>query len=184
MAVLKGVNKALLVSAAILAILILIVILATMITTGPSVEPIILNTISLRNVEDPVTKAQLISVLDELVADTQNAPINEQWGRVTSCLGQKCPDDAFFDTIFVVASEYSPTLPNSELVMNILFVNRYWNDDEKVVEFSKSLSAIDAAVPLLNDREVERDWNKVVECNNACSEKNDLYFEMLRDTVQ
>lgn len=184
MAMLKGVNKALLISAGILAVLILIVISATFFTSSAPLEPVILNTISLRNVEDNVQRAQLISAIDEQVSDVENAALSEQWAKVTRCLGSGCPDSAFFDTIFVATSEYPSSIPNSDLIMNVLFVNRYWGDEERIVEFSKSMTAIDSALPELDNRKAERAWSKVVECNNECEEKNDLYFEMIHSLIQ
>lgn len=179
MAMLKGVNKLLLVVVGVLAVLILMVVAATFFASNPVAEPIIINSINLRNVQDPVNKAQIISAVDELVAEADNANLNEQWSKMTACLGQKCPDDAFFDTVFVTTSEFPNSVRDSDLIMNVLFVNRYWGDEERVVEFSKSLSSVDGKVSALGDRKVERAWAKIVECNGDCAEKNDLYFDMV-----
>lgn len=176
MAVSQGVSKWLFAGVGILIALIVIVVLALSLTKQPSADQLVVQVVELRNVEDSVKKAQLISSIDEQVMRLGSSNLAEQWERVTQCLPSGCPDEAFFDTIFIVANEFS--VEQSELIMHVLFVNRYWDDEERVVEFSKSLSEVDSMVPELG-RKVERAWGNVIECNNACDDKNDRYFEML-----
>jgi len=180
MAVSQGVSKWLFAGVGILIALIVIVVLVLSMTKQPSADELIVQVIELRNVDDSVKRAQLISAIDEQVARKGSGNLAEQWERVTQCLPSGCPDEAFFDTIFIAANEFS--VVNSETIMHVLFVNRYWDDEERVVEFSKSLSEVDKTVPELS-RQIERAWRGVVECNNACEGKNDRYFEMIGTLV-
>ncbi|MBW3019127.1 hypothetical protein KY329_03010 [Candidatus Woesearchaeota archaeon] len=184
MAMAKGIGKIVAIFGAVLIIIIGIIIISKVAGGTPPVKSIILKTIDLRTSSaDSVKKAQLVSALDTLVAQANDANIEEQWTRMTECLAAQCPDDAFFDMVFVATNEHQTDINNADLILNLLVVNRYWGSEE-VVEFSKSLSEVDTQLQELNNRKAKSIWDDIVECNNACADKNGLYFELIRNIAE
>jgi hypothetical protein len=181
MAVVK-LNKYILVGVLSVAVIGIILMIGVLFSSGSSNEGIILSVLKLKDSDSSVQKAQLISDIDDLVVSADNNALTEQWEHVTECLATSCPDDAFFDTVFIIVNEF-PEIPNSELILNVIYVNRYWDSEENVVEFSRSLSFIDKGIPELENRNAERAWEDIVECNDACEEKNDLYFDLIEKIV-
>lgn len=182
MAVVK-LNKFIIIGVSCIAVIALIIMFAALFSSDSSSDEIILNVLSLRKVDDSVQKAQLISKLDDLVLSSNNGPLQEQWEHVTECLSESCPDDAFFDTVFITTNEFQSSLKHSDLLLNVIYVNRYWDSEENVVEFSKSLAAIDKGVPELDNRKANSAWEDIVDCNNECAARNDLYFDLIEKIV-
>lgn len=180
----KGVGKIVAVAGIVLIVIIAIIIVSNVAGGDPPVKSIILKTTDLRAAsDDSVRRAQLISAIDTLVAKSGDENIDEQWARMTECLGTTCPDDAFFDMVFVSTNDHQADIKNADLILNILVVNRYW-DTEEVVEFSKSLSEVDTQLQELGSRKAKGTWDDIVECNNECAERNDLYFELIRSITE
>jgi hypothetical protein len=180
MAVTKGVGK-IIAAAGIIFIVIIGLILISKVASGdtPS-KSIILKTIELRSAnEDSVRKAQTISALDTIISKADDVNVEEQWGKMTECLAISCPDDAYFDMIFVATNDHQTEIKNADLLLNLLVVNRYW-DSADIVEFSKSLSEVDTQIQNLQNRKAKGAWADIVECNNECDQKANYYFELIR----
>jgi len=184
MAVAKGVGKIVAIVGIILIVIIGIIIVSQIAGSDTPVKSIILKTIDLRGAsEDSVKRAQMISSLDTVVSKVDDPNVEEQWGKMTECLATACPDDAYFDMIFVATNDHQTDIKNADLLLNLLVVNRYW-DSEDVVEFSKSLSEVDTQIQNLQNRKAKGAWDDIVECNNECDERNNYYFELIRTITE
>ena len=79
MSVARGVGRYVLSALGILLIIVAIVLAASLIASDAPVKPIIYKSIDLRNATDPVKKARLITDLEDLVAQTKNEAVINQW---------------------------------------------------------------------------------------------------------
>ncbi|OYT32886.1 hypothetical protein DRJ22_00490 [Candidatus Woesearchaeota archaeon] len=161
-----------------------IIAIASILGSNTPVKPMITTTIKLRTATEPVTKSQLISSLDTYVAQAENPTLTEQWNRVVNCLGEGCPDEAFSDTIFVLCSEYKKDLPHCKLIMNIIATNRFWNNTERVLEFSKAMTTADKTINEIGNRRITKTWDEIIKCNGKCAEKNDLLFKLIDEIIK
>lgn len=183
MAVAKGVGKFIAVIGIVLIVIIGVIIVSQVAGGEPPVKSIVLKSIELRGNQDSVRRAQIISSLDTLIAEAEDPNLDEQWARMTECLANSCPDDAYFDIIFVTINDHQTDIKNADLLLNLLVVNRYWGTED-VVEFSKSLSEVDSQITELDNRKAKSSWEDVVKCNNECAEKDDYYFELIRTIAE
>lgn len=161
-----------------------IIVVAKILGSDAPIKPIILNGIELRNADDPVQKAELVSLLDELVQQAENEDLSDQWYRMTKCLSDGCPDGAYFDLVLATAAIYEEDLPQSPILINLIATNKYWSDPEQVVEFSRAMTLADDQVHELKSRRADSVWSDIVECNAVCDEKNDLFFELIEIIVK
>src|SRR3989338_1057649 len=137
MSVARGVGRYVLSALGILLIIVAIVLAASLIASDAPVKPIIYKSIDLLNATDPVKKARLITDLEDLVAQTKNEAVINQWGRMTDCLATACPDDAYLDIVLITLAEYEQEIPESPLLINTIAVSKYWNDPNHLLEFYK-----------------------------------------------
>ncbi len=168
----------------IILILAAVVIVLSVLTKEPPVKPILTKSIELRNASDPVRKARLITDLDSLIAKSKNENLISQWGRMTECLSTRCPDEAYFDVVLITLAEYPEDVSQSELLINVIAVNKYWGDSEHLLEFSKSLSSATDLVGELKSKNARKIWDQIVACNGVCAQKNDLFFELIKTVSQ
>lgn len=148
------------------------------------VPTLLLNTIDLKQkLDDPVVRAKAVTNIDDAVRSLRNDAISESWQTVLSCLQQGCVPDDYFNFIAVVIQEKKEEAVNSDLIFNILIVQRYWGG-ENIVEFSKALAAANDEVEQLRSKAASDKWSDIVECNGACPEKDDLFFEMIKIVLQ
>jgi len=164
--------------------IIIIAAIASILGSNAPVKPIITSTIELRATDEPIKRSQLISNLDSYMAQAANPVLTEQWNKVISCLGQGCPDEAFSDTIFIVCSEFRKDTPNCELIMHLTAINKFWNEPERVLEFSKSMTTTDKIISDSGNRRIIKTWNDLVKCNGKCAEKNDLFFKLIDEIIK
>lgn len=161
-----------------------VIIIINVVRSPPSVKDLIGKSIDLRKATDPVDRANLITALDDLVAQSKSVEVQEQWERMTQCLATACPDEAYLDMVLVTVAAFEQDVPESALLINVIATAKYWGDAEHLLDFSKALSIANEQVKTLEDRKVEKAWEKIVECNGVCPEKNDLYFDVISAIVQ
>ena len=184
MSIARGIGKYVVTALAILIVIIGVVIAAALMASNAPVKPIIYKSIELRNATDPVKKARLITDLDDLVAQTQNDAVINQWSRMTDCLGTACPDEAYLDLVLITVAEYEEEIPESPLLINAIAVSKYLNDGDHLLEFSKALSLATDQVEQFKSKNIRKIWDQIVVCNGTCSAKNDLFFEFIKTVVQ
>src|SRR5574341_77447 len=161
-----------------------VIVIVNVMSGEPPVKQIIVKSIELRKASDPVDRANLISNLDDLVTDADSPEIKDQWDRMTKCLSTSCPDEAYLDIVLVTVAAFESDIKESALLINVIAAAKYWNDPEHLLEFSKALSIANEQVKATEDRRIEKAWEMIVKCNNACPEKNDLYFDLIQSIVQ
>ncbi len=184
MAVQRGISTVIFSILGIVVVVLAVVIIVNVMSGEPPVKQLIYKSIELRKASDPVDRAGLISTLDDLVVETDSPEIKDQWDRMTKCLSTSCPDEAYLDMVLVTVAAFEKDIPESALLINIIATAKYWGDPEHLLEFSKALSIANEQVSESENRKVEKAWEAIVKCNNACPEKNDLYFDVIAAVVQ
>ena len=184
MAVQRGLSTVIFSILGILIIVVAVVVIVSVMKSEPPVKSIIYKSIELRKATEPVERANLISSMDDLVAESDEQEVKDQWDRMMQCLATSCPDEAYLDMILVTVAAFEQDIPESAVLINIIATAKYWGDAEHLLDFSKAMSIANEQIELLKDRKSEKLWQQVVECNNACPEKNDLYFELIGTIVQ
>lgn len=180
----KGVGSAIAGIAGIVVVVIAVILIVNVLAGEPPVTEIIEKSVELRNAESAVERADLITEVDDLVVEASAEEVREQWERVLQCLPKGCPDEAFLDMALVTAAAYEEDLQNSALLINVIATAKYWGESERMLEFSKALSTADDQVEALDDRDVEKAWEDVVECAGQCPERYDLYFGVIQAIVR
>ncbi len=166
-------------------VLILLLIIAViffifkLVIAGPAIKPIASNAIQLRFEGDQLKKAKIISSTDSLIKKTNNKDVIEQWEKITSCLNEGCEDYQYFNFLIILITDYREEIPNSNLLMNILAVQRYWGTEE-VIKFSKAMSFADEEIEKMQNREIKKKWEQAVACNNDCPDKNTLFLKLIQ----
>ncbi len=184
MAVQRGFSTVIFSILGILIIVVAVVVIMKVMRNEPPVKGIIYKSIELRKAVEPVERANLISSLDDLVAEADNQEVRDQWDKMMQCLSTSCPDEAYLDMILVTVAAFEQDIPESAVLINIIATAKYWGDAEHLLDFSKAMSMSNEQIEALQDRKAEKLWQQAVECNNACPEKNDLYFELIGTIVQ
>ena len=148
---------------------------------APSPTMLMMDTMTLRTTNSTVERAELISDMDDAVRRIENDAIMAQWITLTDCLAAgTCSQDHYFDLLLMVAIEERDEVSNAELVANVITVNRYWGNSEKIVEFSKALSASDDQIYEIGLKTVSNKWQEIVDCDGKCAEFHQLFFEFTR----
>jgi hypothetical protein len=148
---------------------------------APSPSGLIEGTIKLRGMTEAVPRAALITQMDDNVRAIDNPAITAQWTVLSGCVaGSACTQDDYFDFLLMIAMEEPDEVPNSELIVNLLTVNRYWGQPERIIEFSKALTVANDQVRALQMQAIEGKWQEVVRCDGKCPEYHDLFFELVR----
>ncbi len=184
MAVQRGISTVLFSILGIIIIVAAVIIIVKVMSSEPPVKDIILKSIELKKATDAIDRANLISALDDLVAASKSSEVKDQWDRMTKCLGTACPDEAYIDMVLVTTAAFEKDLPESALLINIIATEKYWGNPENLLDFSRALSIANEQVQASENRKVEKAWEEIVKCNNACPEKNDLYFDVIAAVVQ
>ncbi|PIN74805.1 hypothetical protein COV18_06330 [Candidatus Woesearchaeota archaeon CG10_big_fil_rev_8_21_14_0_10_37_12] len=160
------------------------IILVKVLIKEPPVNELITITVDLRNAETSLQKANLITKLDDLVIESDSEEVINQWERMMDCMPTACPDEAYLDMILIITSAFEPDIPQSRLLINLIATAKYWGNEEKVLDFSKSMSIANTQIEQTTNRKAEKAWQAIVDCNNVCEEKNNLYFELIKTIVQ
>lgn len=160
------------------------VLVVSVFAGDPPAKELILKDIELRNSKDALDRASLVTNLDNLVLDADNDAVTEQWQRMLECLSSACPDEAFLDMALVVTSEFESEFDESALLINVIATAKYWGKPENMLDFSKALSIANDQIEELGLRNAEKTWQDIVECNNECPERNDLYFDLIGSIVK
>jgi len=184
MAVSRGISNIILSILGVFVVLGIIIFIASMLGSSAPIRPLIYKSIELQAATNPVEKADLITTIDDLVMQTNNEDIKDQWDRMLPCLGTVCPDEAYLDLSLVTIAAFEKEVPESTVLINIIATGKYWNDPDRILEFSKALTLANEQVEDLDNRKAERIWDQIVECNGECSEKNSLYFELVKAIVK
>jgi hypothetical protein len=184
MTVSRGIGSTILSVVGILVLLGAVVVVAMFMGNNAPIRPLIHKTIELRDASDPVDRADLITTIDDLAAQSGSDAIKDQWDRMLQCLATACPDVAYFDLILVTVANFEEDIPESALLINIVATAKYWGDSENLLEFSKALSIANEQIDDLDSRKANKLWGEIVDCNGVCPEKNDLYFDLIRTIVQ
>lgn len=166
---------------AIIVILLVLVVVIRSFKPGPSPVQVMLDVMALRTTNDTVMRAQLIASLDEDVKRLDSDAVRAQWSVMTGCIAANaCSQDDFFDFLLVVAVENRDDVPNADLIVNAVIVNRYWGDQNKIIEFSRALSDANEQVDAVHLRTVKSKWDEVVKCNGRCKEYHELFFDFVK----
>jgi len=162
----------------------LAVALSFLMANQADVPTVILNAIDMKQkLDDPVVRAKAVTNIDEAVKTLRNDAISESWQTVLSCLQQGCVPDDYFNFIAVVVQEKKEEVLSSDLIFNMLVVQRYWGG-ENIVEFSKALAASNDAIEQLGSKTASDKWAEIIACNGACPEKDNLFFDMIKIVLQ
>jgi len=179
----KGVGSAIAGIAGIVLVVIVVIVLVNVLSSNPPATELIEKSIDLRNAQTPVERADLITEIDDLVAEAKDPEVLEQWERMLECLRSKCPDEAYVDMVLVTVVAFEEKIEQSPLLINVLATTKYWGKEEHMLEFSKALSTADDQIEELGKRSVEKKWEEVVECSGTCDENYDVYFELIKAIV-
>jgi len=184
MAVSRGISNMILSIVGVIIFLGVIIIIAKMLGSDAPVRPILYKGIELRSATNPVDKAELITTIDGLVIQAKSDEIKDQWDRMLPCLSTACPDEAYLDFALVTIAAYEEEIPESIVLINVIATGKYWNNPDRLLEFSKALTLANEQVESLKNRKAEKIWDDIVECNGECSEKNDLYFDLIKTIIK
>ncbi len=160
-------------------VLVLIIVVYKLLTAGPAIKPITNNIIKLRLANNPLDKAKIISSTDNLVNKINNDDVKSQWSEIIDCVNKGCSDKKYFDFLIVLFNQYGDKLARSDLLLNLLAVERYWGTDE-VITFSKAMSFVDDEISRSHSKSMKDKWDELVKCNNQCEKENDLFFELIQ----
>lgn len=178
-------RKALVWAIAVLTITAAIVGVAQIIKGPPPAKELILKTVELRKTTEQVAQAKLITEMDGMVQRLESPELFAQWTALTSCLAkQSCTDDDYFNLVFLVAAENPESVPHAKLITDLITTNRYWNDKEHLVEFSKSLTAANEQIGALQTIVVKEKWEEIIACAGKCGEFHDLFYEITKLILQ
>lgn len=145
---------------------------------------LVLNVIDLKQkTEDPVARAKAVTSIDRSVKSLRNEAILESWQTLLGCLQQGCVPDDYFNLIAVIIQERKEEITNSDLIFNILVVQRFWGG-ENIVEFSKALASANDAIEQMQSRTASQKWDELVACNGVCEGRDSLFFEMIKIVLQ
>jgi len=184
MAVSRGIGSILFSIIGIVLVVIATVLIFNLVSSGPPVKGLIYKSIELRQATNPVERADLITEMDKLVSKAKKAEIREQWDRMMNCLTSACPDEAFLDMVLVTVASFQEEIEESALLINIIATAKYWDNPDNLLEFSKALSIANEQIGELDDRKAQKIWEDIVECNNVCPEKDDLYFNVIAEIAR
>jgi hypothetical protein len=148
---------------------------------SPSVPALMADTITLAGTNDTVKRSLLITSMDESVAGLEDDAIGAQWDTLTDCISQNlCTQDDYFDMLYIAALQKRDDVPNAELIARVVEANRYWNDKEKLVEFSKALSDANEGVEQLQLKTIRNKWQEIIYCDGKCAQYHQQFFEFVR----
>ena len=184
MAVQRGISSIIFSIIGIVIIVLAVFVIIRIFNSSPPAKELIYKTIELHKASEPVDRANLISSMDELVAESKSEEIQEQWDRMMGCLTARCPDEAFLDMVLVTVAQYEKDIPESALLINVIATSKYWSKPDHLLEFSKALSMSNEQIRNLDNRKIEKIWEQIVSCKGVCPEKNDLYFDLIKAVVQ
>ncbi|MEM4263472.1 MAG: hypothetical protein QW666_01070 [Candidatus Woesearchaeota archaeon] len=141
---------------------------------------LVLNVIDLKQkADDSVARAKAVTSIDKAVKSLHNEAISESWQTLLECLQKGCVPDDYFNLIAVIVQERKEEIANSDLIFNILVVQRFWGG-ENIVEFSKALAAANDAIEQLGSKTASNKWSEIIACNGTCKERDDLFFDMIK----
>lgn len=147
----------------------------------PSPAGLMMDTITLRETNATVERAELITGMDKTVKELKDPAISAQWAGFANCIsGNVCTQDDYFDFLLMVATEKADEVPHAELITNAITVNRYWGNSEKIIDFSKALSDANAQVEQLGLKTIANKWREIVACDGKCPQYHDLFFDFIR----
>ena len=86
--------------------------------------------------------------------------------------------------VLVVISAFEAEIPESDVLVNVIATSKYWDDGDNILEFSKALTLSNEQIEELDNRKAEGIWQDIVDCNNECSERNDLYFDLIKTIMK
>lgn len=184
MTVSRGVGSVIAAIAGILLIVVTVVILIAVLTPNSNPSGLISKSIELRDAKTPIERANLITSIDDEIANLGNSEISEQWDRMISCLSDVCPDEAFLDLILVTTAEFETEIQNSATIINAIATVKYWGNAENMLDFSRAMSTADSQIEESDNRAVKKVWDEILECENTCDDKNDLYFALIKALAQ
>jgi hypothetical protein len=164
-----------------LVLIALVIFIKQVFFASPSPSQLMTDAMVLRTNNDTVEKAALISSIDERVNEMESDAIAAQWSTLADCIaGNLCTQDDYFDFLLMVAVEKRDEVPNSDIIVNIITINRYWGNSEKIIEFSKALSEADSQVEALQLKTLRNKWQEIVYCDGKCAEFHTLFFDFIR----
>ena len=147
-------------------------------------KPLILNTINLRtNFDDPVARANAITNINTIVADMDDAGINEGWRAMAACIPETCSDDEYMNFILSAVNDRPKDIEYGNIIKELVKVHRFWGDSTNVITFSQSLTNTNNMINDLRFSTAVNAWNRIVDCNGECEDYDNLFFELIKTIV-
>jgi len=184
MSITRGVRPIIISIVGIIIIAIAAVVIVNLVNGESPVQNLIYKSLELRDAKNAVDRADLITGLDELVAESNNPRVLDQWNKMLECLSSACPDEAFLDMVLVSVAEYETDVDHSALLINVIATAKYWDNPDHMLDFSKALSTADNQIQELKIRGIEKKWSQIVDCNGQCPEMYDQYFDLIKAIVR
>ena len=145
---------------------------------GDKTDDLMLNVVALRKgTAEVVKRSALITQTDEIVNNLGNKRIKNEWEGLSQCMTKGCTDIDYYNFLVTVITQKK--VKNGELLYNLILVNKYWGTSE-IIDFSQALTKVNEEVEKLGSREVSKKWGQVIECDGKCTEKDDLFFDMIK----
>ena len=144
---------------------------------------IVVNVVNLRSpMLGTVERSNLVSLTDDLISSVNNPKVSESWNRLIGCFDKGCEDKEYFAFLYTLVTEEE--VPHRVLLSNIIVIQRYWGTDENILTFSRALTDVHKGVSGLGSSKVNEIWDKVVDCDGKCVERNDLFFSLVKEVVK
>ena len=129
---------------------------------------------------DLISQAEKVTEIDNLVSFIKSQPIDDSWETTALCIAKNCADTDFLDFILDISLESGKTgSEKGRLIVNLLTADKYWNTDN-TLQFSQALTDTNSEIENFNSEAANAKWKEIVECNGACSQKDQLLFELLK----
>lgn len=165
---------------AIILVLVTIVAILSLWREDPTDE-LMLNIVTLRKGPTEVVKrSALITQTNDIIVDLGNKRIKNEWDGLAECMTKGCTDVDYYNFLVTVITQRN--VKHSELLYNLILVNKYWGTAE-IIDFSQAMTIVNQEVESLGSREVAKKWNEIIACDGRCANKDDLFFEMIKMIV-
>jgi hypothetical protein len=128
-----------------------------------------------------VERGNLVSLTDDMVSKLNDPKVNAQWQRLIQCFPQGCDDKEYFGFLYVLVDAVN--VPHARLITNIIVTQRYWGTGENILIFSRALTDVHTDITPLGSK-VTGLWDKVVACDGTCADKNDQFFNLIKEVVK
>lgn len=132
------------------------------------------------NQKNTIKTSETITRLNNEIKALQSPAVQEAWDTLALCIARGCNDDRFLDFINTLSIESNNNgMRNAQLTVDLTTAVKYWNTDN-TIRLSEAITAVDAQVRGLNQPELQKSWQKIVDCNGKCATRTQLIFDFLK----